>query len=270
MMQGSSGESLGRLAAELGKAIDSGAGGAAVGDSLFAAADVLRAEPALRRAATDPSTPADAKAALANGVFGGKLEAAAADLVVSAVQQRWARSGDLAAALEQLGVTALVKAAEADGEADRLEDELFQLGQTVTHTADLRDALSDPSRSVADKQALVRSLLEGKATSGAIRLAERSVTGAHQTVIRGLNDYARIAADSRNRLVALVRTARALSAEDQKRLGETLSRQYDRPVHLNVVVDPKVLGGVRVEIGDQVIDGTVASRLDDARRRLVG
>jgi F-type H+-transporting ATPase subunit delta len=269
MMQGSSGESLARLNVELGKAIDSGADGAAVGDSLFGAADVLLAEPALRRAATDPSSPADAKAALAKGVFGGKLDSVATDLVASAVQLRWARSGDLAAGLEELAVSAVVKAADAKGEADRLEDELFQVGQAVTQNPELRDALSDPGRTVADKQGLVRSLLEGKASAGVVRLAERSVTGS-SSVTRTLNEYARVAAESRNRVVALVRTARALSEDEHKRLGEALSRQYDRPVHLNVMVDPKVLGGVRVEIGDQVIDGTVASRLDDARRHLAG
>ena len=61
-----------------------------------------------------------------------------------------------------------------------------------------------------------------------------------------------------------------MSAADQKRVAEVLGSQYDTTVHLNVIVDPDVLGGVRVEIGDEVIDGTIASRLDDARRRLVG
>lgn len=269
-MQGSSGESLARLTAELGTAIEGGADGAAVGDSLFSAADVLRAQPALRRAATDPSTAAEAKSALARGVFGSHLDAKATDLVVLASGLRWARSGDLASALEHLGVVALVKSAEANGDGDRLEDELFQFGRAVTENPGLRDALSDPSRSVADKQGLVRTLIEGRASAGAVRLAERSVTGVHLTVTRALGEYTKVAAETRNRLVALVRAARPLADDEQSRLGDVLARQYDRPVHLNVVVDPALVGGIRVEIGDQVIDGTIASRLDDARRRLVG
>ena len=67
--------------------------------------------------------------------------------------------------------------------------------------------------------------------------------------------------------MATVRVARPLAAADEQRLTDVLSRQYDTTVHLNVVVDPDVLGGIRVEIGDEVIDGTIASRLDDARRR---
>lgn len=269
-MQGSSGESLARLTAELGAAMDGGADGTAVGDSLFAAADVLRAQPALRRAVTDPSMATEAKAALANGVFASHLDAAANDLVVSASKQRWARSGDLAAALEKLGVVSLVKAAESRGEGDLLEDELFQFGRAVTENPDLRDALSDPSRSVNDKQALVRTLLDGRVNDGSLRLAQRSVTGVHLTVTRALGEYAKIAAESRSRLVALVRAARPLADDAQSRLSDVLARQYDQPVHLNVVVDPSLIGGVRVEIGDQVIDGTISGRLDDARRRLVG
>ena len=64
--------------------------------------------------------------------------------------------------------------------------------------------------------------------------------------------------------------ARELSADEQQRLAAALAKQYGRTVHLHVVVDPDVLGGLRVEIGDDVIDGTVFSRLDDARRRLAG
>jgi F-type H+-transporting ATPase subunit delta len=85
-----------------------------------------------------------------------------------------------------------------------------------------------------------------------------------------MEEYQKVAAAHRNRLVATVRVARELGEVDQQRLAGVLAGQYGRPVHLNVVVDPEVLGGMRVEIGDDVIDGTVANRLDEARRRLAG
>jgi F-type H+-transporting ATPase subunit delta len=85
-----------------------------------------------------------------------------------------------------------------------------------------------------------------------------------------LEEYRRVAAETQGQVVATVRVARPLSSADEQRLTQLLSSQYDTTVHLNVVVDPEVLGGLRVEIGDEVIDGTIASRLDDARRRLVG
>jgi F-type H+-transporting ATPase subunit delta len=165
---------------------------------------------------------------------------------------------------------ALVKSADTSGDGDRLENELFAFGRLVADNPELRDALSDPARSAKDKRALVASLLGGKVCGATLRLAERAVSGVHLTVARAVDEYSRVAAESRDRLVALVRAATPLDDAGRQRLAGVLAGQYDRPVHLNVVVDPAVIGGIRVEIGDQVIDGTIASRLDDARRRLAG
>ena len=203
-------------------------------------------------------------------IFGGKLDTASLDLVKQAVGRRWAATRDLGDSLEYLGVIAVVRGAEAAGQADALEEQLFAFERLVAGTPDLRDALSDPARSVEDKRALLRGLLEGKATPGTIRLAEQSVAGTHRTVQVALDEYERIAAAYRNRLVAEVRVARPLSDTDGQRLAGSLAKQYGRPVHLNVVVDADVMGGIRVEIGDDVIDGTMVSRLQDARRSLAG
>ncbi|MGH3456365.1 MAG: F0F1 ATP synthase subunit delta, partial [Nocardioidaceae bacterium] len=121
-----------------------------------------------------------------------------------------------------------------------------------------------------DKNALLRGLLDGRATAATIRLAEQAVSGSHRTVAVAVEEYQKVAARNRDRMVATARVARELEDGDRERLQGALTQQYGRPVHLNVVVDPEVVGGVKVEIGDDVIDGTVASRLDDARRRLAG
>ena len=83
-----------------------------------------------------------------------------------------------------------------------------------------------------------------------------------------LETYQKVAAEHRNRLVATVRVARDLDGQEQTRLQEALAAQYSRPVHLNVVVDPAVLGGIRVQIGDDVVDGTILRRLESAKRHL--
>jgi F-type H+-transporting ATPase subunit delta len=239
-------------------------------DDLFGVAEVLRREPRLRRTLTDGSLPAEAKAGLARQVFGEALHGDSLDLVSTAVGRRWTAPRDLADALEHLGTVAVVKDAEHQDEADRLEDELFGFGQLVSDNPELREALSDPARSSEDKQALLDQLLEGRATAGTRRLARQAVTGSHRTVALAIEEYQRVAAAHRRRLVATARVARDLGDGEAERLQAALGQLYDRPVHLNVVVDPDVMGGVRVEIGDEVIDGTVASRLTEAGRLLAG
>lgn len=291
-MRGASAESLAALTDELGPAKglvptikewasklpgvsgraeeDDGSLDARMADDLFGVADVLRREPSLRRTVTDVSLPAEAKARLTRQVFERALASESMDLVASAVGRRWAASRDLADSLEYLGVVCVLRSAEKRGEADALEDELFGFGRIVADNPDLRDALSDPARSTEDKRRLIADLLEGRATAATIRLAQESVAGTHRTVALAVEAYQKIVAEHRNRLVATVRVARELSEQDAARLANALERQYGRPVHLNVMIDPGVIGGIRVEIGDDVIDGTVSSRLDDARRQLAG
>ncbi|RNM15323.1 F0F1 ATP synthase subunit delta [Nocardioides pocheonensis] len=269
-MHGSSAESLARLTDRVVAAVEGGADGAELGTGLFGASAVLTTQPGLRRALTDPSTEAAARTGLAETVFGKHLSGAAVTVVAEAAGLRWVASADLADALEQLGVLAIVRAADREGAGDRVEEELFAFGRTVTENHELRSAMSDPARSVADKQALVRGLLEGKAHPSTVALVEQAATGGHLTVTSAIDTFVALAAKARNRLVALVRVAQPLDADEEKRLAAALSAQYDRTVHLNTVVDPSVLGGVHVSVGDEVIDGTVSSRLDEAGRRLAG
>ena len=269
-MRGASAGALERLTEQLASAVESGSDAARIADDLFSVATLLRREPSLRRVATDLSLQPAAKSEFVRGLLGPQLDAVSMDIVASAVAQRWAATRDLADALEELGVIAVIKGADRSGEADALEDELFGFGRLVSENPELRDALSDPARSAADKHELLSDLLRGRTTTATVRLVQQAVVSSHRTVSVALGHYQKVAANNRNRLVATVRVARELGDLERQRLQGVLGRQYNRPVHLNVVVDPEVVGGVKVEIGDDVIDGTVASRLDDARRQLAG
>jgi F-type H+-transporting ATPase subunit delta len=268
--RGASAESQELLYEQLGTAVHSGADGNRIADDLFGVAQLLESEPRLRRVLTDVSTDGDAKAGLVRQLFGSKLDEFSVEIVALGARQRWAGTRDLGFALERVGVVAVVRAAEQAGHADALEEELFAFGRLVADNPALRDALSDPARSTTDKRALLHGLLEGRVTSGTMKLAEQAASGSHRTVAVAVEEYQKVAAAQRQRLVALVHVARPLSADETERMRTALARQYGHEVHLNVLVDPGVIGGVRVEIGDDVIDGTVASRLDEARRRLAG
>ncbi len=239
----------------------------AVGNDLFAVADLLRQEPALRRVATDASVEGPAKSALVRGLLEGKVGAKALDLVSDAVSRRWTATRDLADVLEHLGVVAVVRSA---GEPKQLSDELFSVNTLIANNGDLRNALADPARSTAEKRGLLADLFKGSVLPATLRLVEQAVAGSHRTVSAAIESYEKTAADVYGESVATVRTALPLTETDLSRLAAALSDQYGRPVHLNVIIDPTLVGGLRVEIGDDVIDGSVSARLDDARRRLAG
>ncbi len=267
-MRGASGESLVVLQQQLEESVGQ-TDSATVGPQLFGVADLLRAEAGLRRVVTDISTAGDAKADLVRGILGDALDPITLDLVVEAVRRRWTATRDLADTLEHLGAVAVVRSA-GDADAERLADELFAVGRMVEDSPELRAALADPARSVADRRALVSGLLDGKALPATVALTSQALSGSYRSVSVAIEEFQKVAASVHDERVAKVRVAQDLADADRERLQQALSQQYGRDVHLNVVVEPGLLGGMRVEIGDDVIDGTVAARLDDARRKLAG
>jgi F-type H+-transporting ATPase subunit delta len=264
-LRGASAESLSELEQSL-PSTGTLADAATMGEELFAAAAVLRSEPALRRAATDSSVDPEARAGLAGQVF-GSLGTHAQKVVVAAVQRRWVVSRDLPVALDHLAVVATVRSVGAD--ASRLNDELFAVVRLLEENPELRSALSDRSRTADDRAGLLTGILADSVLPATNRLVEQAVA-AGGSVERVLGDYQEVAAASQQELLAVVRTAQELGAQDLGRLASALGKQYGSTVHLHVVVDPELVGGLRIEIGDDRIDGTISSRIDDARRRLVG
>jgi F-type H+-transporting ATPase subunit delta len=267
-LRGASAEALAGLAERLDDEIGTNQSAAALGDELFTVSRLFRTEAALRRYATDASLAAETKQGMVQQVFADRVSDKTLELLTDAAGRRWTLSRDLPDVLERLSEIAVVRSAGA--KAGQVTDELFALSGIVDGNPQLRDALSDPGRSVDDKAALLDSLLDGKALAATVTLAKQSLAGTYRTMTAALASYRRVAAETQGETVATVRVARPLAATDERRLAELLSSQYDTTVHLNVLVDPEVLGGLRVEIGDEVIDGTIASRLDDARRRLAG
>ena len=270
IMRGPSAEALAILEEQLDGALgDAGTRKAAqVGDDLFGLSVVLRSNAGLRRVLTDVAIEGPAKQQLTRELFAEKVDPVTLDLVGAAVAQRWTTTRHLADALEHLSEIAIVRS--AGDNVDRVVDELFTVAQLVSANPTLRDALSDPSRSVDDKVGLVDELLSGKALTATVTLVKQSLSGSYRSMPVALATYQQVAARVKQQRVATVRVATELSESEKARLGAALSRQYGRQVHLNIQVDPELIGGVRVEIGDDVIDGSVVSRLAEARRRLAG
>lgn len=234
---------------------------------VFAIVDVLESQPTLRRSLTDPSTPPPARRNLAHGVLDGKVNAEAVQIVAEAATQRWSGGREFTAAVERQGVRAELRRAVAERQLDDVEDELFRFERLVQSEAGLRDAIGDRAVPLMHRQELVAHLLEGKVMLITIALAKRAVKARQRTFAATVEGYLNLAAEARNRATAVVRVARPLDEEQSNRLRAVLAKQVGREVDLHVIVDASVLGGVRVEMGDEVLEGTVAARLEDARRK---
>ncbi len=156
-----------------------------------------------------------------------------------------------------------------NGRLDRVEDELFRFGQVLHATPDLRAALLDQAAPEQARRDLVRRLLADQASAETVSLVEHAVlTSRDRRLEPAVDRIIELAAQRRQRRVAVVRVASALSQQHRDRLESALAAQAGGPVRLNVVVDPDLVGGVKVEIGDDVVDGTVQNRIAELQRRL--
>uniref|UniRef100_UPI004056981E F0F1 ATP synthase subunit delta n=1 Tax=Streptomyces sp. SID1121 TaxID=3425888 RepID=UPI004056981E len=228
---------------------------------------------AVPRPGARPPPPQDGegKARLAARLLDGQVSGTTADLVSGMVRSRWSQPRDLVDAVEELAAVADLSAAQRSGSLDNVEDELFRFGRIVLSSPDLRAALTDRSATVQAKTALLRTLLGGRAEAVTERLVVRLVAQPRgRSLEAGIHTLSRIAAERRDRLVAVVTSAVPLNDSQKQRLGAVLARLYGHPMHLNLDVDPAVLGGISVRVGDEVINGTIADRLDEAARRLAG
>ncbi|MBT2509967.1 F0F1 ATP synthase subunit delta [Streptomyces sp. ISL-98] len=238
---------------------------------LAAVTALLDREVSLRRVLTDPSQAGEAKAGLAARVLSGQVGGETADLVSGMVRARWSRSRDLVDAIEVLADTADLTAAQQAGALDNVEDEVFRFGRIVSSSTELRAALTDRVATAAAKGELLRSLLGGKAHAVTERIIVRLVTQPRgRSLEAGLESISKVAAERRDRMVAVVTSAVPLTDQQKQRLGGALAKLYGRQMHLNLDVDPEVLGGIQVRVGDEVINGTIAERLEEATRRMAG
>jgi F-type H+-transporting ATPase subunit delta len=243
----------------------------ALADELFAVARLLDGQLTLRRALADPAGKPEDRAALARRLFESKLSATALDLVETIARQRWSRPIDLVDAASSLAIEASLDAADVRGELDGVEDELFRFGRIVNADRELARILGDRSAPAEGKAALLDRLLSGRVSPVTEQLLRNVLTGPHvgqaENAIERLSE---VASRRRGQSVARVTTAVALTEAQERRLADVLGRLYGRTVGLQVIVDPSVLGGLIVQVGDEVIDGSIAHRLEVAGRRLVG
>ena len=241
------------------------------GKGLLSIVDVLDSERALRSTLSDSSISREAKARLVEQLFSGKVSPLAIEVFMQIVTSRWSSEADMIDATEEAGATLILMGAEKAGHIDQVEEELFRFGRAIHANASLQMALTDPASPPAGKSGLARSLLEGKASPETVLLVAHVAGSLRGRPIQdALERLSELAAARRGREIAEVISAIELTPEQEQRLKEALTKLHGRQVELNIAIDPTVIGGIEVRIGDEVIDGTAATKLEQARRRLAG
>lgn len=240
---------------------------ATVADEILSVAGLLRAEPRLRRALTDPSRSGRQRAELLGSLIAGKLSKVTVDVLSTLVAGRWSRPSELLDTTEQLGVDAVLDAADKAGKLADVEDELFRFGQIVSGNPGLAVTLSDPTASTARRVKLVEDLLKSKVQPTTLRLVEVALEGfGGRSFEFSLTKLVELTAAKRDREVAYVTVAKPLDDATEQRLSAKLSDIYGRQVSLKVDVDPRVIGGVSVRVGSDRYDGTILRRLNEAKQ----
>lgn len=267
-MEGASRASLKTSRRALNDAIDGGADVSQLGEDLLAVSGVVSGSAVLRRAMADPSREGKDRAGLVNRLFAGRISDPAQEVARTVAAQRWTRDAHLSQALEALAVEAILAKAQGEDRLGQVEEELFRFNRIVAGNPDLQAALSDRRAPQSAKGDLVKTLIGDKVAPETMRLASHAVATPSLRFDRAIQSYLDIAADRQRHVTAVVTSATELSDEQQQRMATALAKQYGRDVNINVVIDEAVLGGVRVEMADEVIEGTISNRLAVARRHV--
>ncbi|TQJ32574.1 F0F1 ATP synthase subunit delta [Microbacterium sp. SLBN-146] len=239
----------------------------AVARELFAAARAVGDSSQLSGALADSAAAPAARRKVVSDVFSSAFSPATTSLLSTVVDQRWSSASDLVEGIEELAVRA---AATAEPNAD-VESELFRFSRMVAANPELELALGSRLGDSAAKGALVEKLLAGRTSDATTLIAASLVQLSRERRVRQVLGRAQqLVADQRGRTVAMVTTAVPLSDAQITRLTAALSQRYGTAVAINTVIDRSVVGGLRVQIADDVIDASVSSRLADLRQRLAG
>ncbi|GAC1498864.1 MAG: F0F1 ATP synthase subunit delta [Pseudarthrobacter sp.] len=245
---------------------------------LFGILGTVDSSAGLRRALTDPSRSGDEKSALVKRLVGGKVSADAVEVAGGLASSRWASARDIGDALETLGATVVIAVAEnksavsASGVSglEELENDLFSFNQAVASNHEVQRALSEPQASAAAKISLAEKLVPGASEEAKVLIGQAVSAPRGIKPTNLVARFAELAAKRQQRWIATVSVTRPLTETQFGRLQAGLNSLYGRELKVNLSVDPELIGGIRVQVGDEVLDASVVTRLGELHRQLAG
>ncbi len=241
-----------------------------IGNELFTITKVLDDSIQLERALTDPSRPVADKVAVLKELLGDNAHPMTMEIMTDLVSRRWSRARDIANAVEDFGVDAMMYYADATDATLQVSIELSELHSALLNLPVVRAKLYDYQATSKARVKLFREVFSGKTLNKVtMRLAEHATCNLRrrrylETIQWLINKFSRHMGES----MVTVTTATPLKKEQIKRLVEVYSAKVGRQVHINSVVDPTVLGGMRIQVGDEVTDNTVVAQLQNLHRKV--
>ena len=247
---------------------DSGEDAWRIGNELFTITNALDHNVQLERALTDPSRPVEDKVAVVKTLIGDQAHPLVMEIMSDLVSRRWSRVSDIANAVEDFGVDGMMYYADYTNTTLQVSIELAELHSALLNLPVVRSKLYDATVPAEARIKLLYSLI-GNADFNVVtkRLAEHATCNLRnrrylQTIQWLINKFSRHMGES----MVTVTTATPLSKEQVKKLVAIYSAKTGHPVHINSVVDPTVLGGMRIQVGDEVTDNTVVAQLQHLQR----
>ncbi len=241
-----------------------------IGNELFTITKVLDDSIQLERALTDPSRPVADKVAVLKELLGDNAHPMTMEIMTDLVSRRWSRARDIANAVEDFGVDAMMYYADATDATLQVSIELSELHSALLNLPVVRAKLYDYQATSEARVKLFREVFSGKTLNKVtMRLAEHATCNLRrrrylETIQWLINKFSRHMGES----MVTVTTATPLKKEQIKRLVEVYSAKVGRQVHINSVVDPTVLGGMRIQVGVEVTDNTVVAQLQNLHRKV--
>lgn len=241
---------------------------AQVGTELFLIVDQLDADRSLRVAVADTSLEAAQREGIIGEVFGPKIAEPTKQILVAAASQEWSTPREFRAGLVALGRRALMRAAEQQGQLEKVETELYELSTLLERETELTQLLSDRTATAAQKRGLLASVIYGKVTMFTEALALQVIGRPVDNPVDDLAALAEDVAELRGKTVARVVAAEELSSSQREALASKLQNIYGREMAIHSEVDPSLLGGMIVRVGDEEIDGSTRGKLTRLRTDL--
>ncbi|MGV0794733.1 F0F1 ATP synthase subunit B/delta [Mycolicibacterium sp. XJ1819] len=240
-------------------------------DDLTSVVKLLAREHVLTRHLADPADDPGPKITLLDRLVGGKIGDPALEVLKAAVSGRWSSDANLVDAVEHVARLALLVRGERENAAADVEEQLFRFSRVLDTQPRLATLLGDHTAAVEGRVKLVRDVLDSGSGANPVAVALLSQTiellrgeRAEEAVL----DLAELAVARRGEVVAHVSAAADLSDAQRTRLTEVLSRIYGHPVSVQLHVNPELIGGLNIAVGDEVIDGTLSSKLAAAETKL--